>query len=39
MSTTKTHEAALYAQCVHPKLIEKIDKFVSEGTTEIQEVK
>ena len=35
----KTHGAASYAQRVHPKLIEKIYELVSEGTTEIQEVK
>ena len=35
----ETHGATSYAQCVHPKLIEKIYELVSEGTTEVQEVK
>ena len=32
-------EAAGYAQRIHPKLIEKIHEFVSEGITDTQEVK
>ena len=35
----KTHGAASYAQRLHPKLIEKIHEFVTEGTTQVQEVK
>ena len=35
----QTHGAASYAQRIHPKLIEKIYELVSEGITEIQEVK
>ncbi len=35
----ETHGATSYAQCVYPKLIEKIYELVSEGTTEVQEIK
>ncbi len=35
----ETHGATSYAQRVHPKLIEKIYELVSEGTTEVQEIK
>ena len=35
----ETNGATSYAQRVHPKLIEKIYELVSEGTTEVQEVK
>ena len=35
----QTHGAASYAQRIHPKLIEKIHELVSEGLTEVQEVK
>ena len=34
-----THEPASYAQRTHPKLIEKIYELVTEGITEVQEVK
>ena len=35
----ETHGATSHAQRAHPKLIEKIYELVSEGTTEVQEVK
>ena len=35
----ETHGATSYAQPVHPKLIEKTYELVSEGTTEVREVK
>ena len=35
----ETHGAASYAQRIHPKLVEQTYELVSEGTTEVQEVK